>query len=452
MKFSRRTLLRGTALAPFVPLLADDVEAAEPRRRLVLIWSPDAPVPSLWDPTGTETNFTLAPAMEALEPFKSQLTIIKGLDKTPGRYAPGPGSGHAKAIASSFTAMALPRGDFDDFGLGGSKVLGWMDSASVDQLIAQRIHPKVQTPFKSIALGAFNGTPNPTRRISYQAPGQPVDPFQDPYKAFKAIFANAGVKGPEFERLRAERRSVLDLVQGQLGAVSTKVGRDDQEKIKAHLEAVRAVERRIQAGAAAATCEVNLPSGTLDPTKDANYPKIVDLHMDIIAAVFACDLTRVMTLQLSRAGGRIIHSWLGQTEEAHQDGHSSDAAANDRRHQRTKWYVSRFAYLLNKLKQIPEAGGSVLSNSVVAWNWELSGLPGAHQTMDNPWLLAGSAGGQLNTGRFLQFQNYPHSPLLVSLCNAMGLDDVQTFGRTDVPLQSGKIIPADAGGLPGLRS
>jgi hypothetical protein len=46
---------------------------------------------------------------------------------------------------------------------------------------------------------------------------------------------------------------------------------------------------------------------------------------------------------------------------------------------------------------------------------------------DIPWVLAG-AGGYFKTGRYLQYRDQPHNNLLVSVCNAMGLADVTTFG------------------------
>jgi hypothetical protein len=43
-------------------------------------------------------------------------------------------------------------------------------------------------------------------------------------------------------------------------------------------------------------------------------------------------------------------------------------------------------------------------------------------------VLAGGAGGALKTGRYMQYRDQPHNNLLVSVCNAMGFDDVTSFG------------------------
>ena len=42
-------------------------------------------------------------------------------------------------------------------------------------------------------------------------------------------------------------------------------------------------------------------------------------------------------------------------------------------------------------------------------------------------VLAGG-GGYFKTGRYLQYTNQPHNNLLVSVCHAMGMTDVTTFG------------------------
>lgn len=72
-------------------------------------------------------------------------------------------------------------------------------------------------------------------------------------------------------------------------------------------------------------------------------------------------------------------------------------------------------------------GGTLLDNSLVLWGNELC-VGNSHTYKDIPWLLAGSAGGSLKIGRYLSFKDQPHNNLLVSVCHAMGLSDVTSFG------------------------
>src|SRR5262249_40450408 len=105
-----------------------------------------------------------------------------------------------------------------------------------------------------------------------------------------------------------------------------------------------------------------------------------------------------------------------------------DTAAKNALIQINTWYSQQFAYLLAKMKTIPEGSGTMLDNTVVLWCNELAkGNVHSHQPL--PFVLAGKRGGALRPGPFLTYPSAtPHNNLLVSLMNAM---DVQgsTFGN-----------------------
>jgi hypothetical protein len=65
----------------------------------------------------------------------------------------------------------------------------------------------------------------------------------------------------------------------------------------------------------------------------------------------------------------------------------------------------------------------------MVWGNELS-LGNSHSHTEIPFMLLGSAGGRLRTGRYLQFGSQPHNRLLVSLLQVMGVD-ATTFGHRD---------------------
>jgi hypothetical protein len=91
-----------------------------------------------------------------------------------------------------------------------------------------------------------------------------------------------------------------------------------------------------------------------------------------------------------------------------------------------------FTKLLDALANMPDVDGRrLLDNTVVLWAGELA--LGSHDLHNCHWLLAGSAGGAIRTGRWLKFgangaKRPPHSNLMVSLANAMGLP-ITTFGN-----------------------
>ena len=90
------------------------------------------------------------------------------------------------------------------------------------------------------------------------------------------------------------------------------------------------------------------------------------------------------------------------------------------------WYAERIARLLDQLAAVEEGEGTLLDNTLVVWGSEL-GKGNSHAFERVPFVLAGGAGGALPTGRYLQFAGVPHNRLLVSICRAMGLSDLDQF-------------------------
>ena len=68
----------------------------------------------------------------------------------------------------------------------------------------------------------------------------------------------------------------------------------------------------------------------------------------------------------------------------------------------------------------------MLDNTLVLCVNEIS-RGNTHSHDDMHFLLAGGAGGRLDGGRYLRYDDRPHNDLLVSVLNLLGLDD-ETFG------------------------
>jgi len=90
------------------------------------------------------------------------------------------------------------------------------------------------------------------------------------------------------------------------------------------------------------------------------------------------------------------------------------------------WYSEQLAYLLERLAAVPEGDGTMLDNTVVFAVNEIS-RGNTHSHVDMPFILAGGAGGRLQTGRYLKYNDVSHTELLVSILNLVGAP-VDTFG------------------------
>jgi hypothetical protein len=435
-RLSRRNFLRGlggTAIA--LPLLnfvdAGRSHAGPPSfpKRIVFWYTPDGTIQNAWWPTGTASAFTLNRIMKPLEPFKRQLVILENLDM--GVTYSGPGDMHQVGMGGLLTGRELQDGSL--FVGAGGQATGWANGASVDQYIASRLGQT--TPFPSLELGVQVIGSTVWTRMCYRAAAQPVPPESEPSRAFNRLFTSLGAPSdPASQALRTQRRSVLDGVSRDFAKLNARVSAADRVKLGAHLDVVRDIERRLDLGGGVLPAACALPAAppaTLDTDQVGNFPAIGKLQMDLLVAALACDLTRVGSIQWSNAVSATVHTWLGATQGHHELSHSGDAdtAAQETLTKMNEWFAQQLAYFAGRLQSIPEGSGTMLDNTVIVCVNELS-IGNAHSRYDMPFLLLGGCGGAIPGGRWLRFPTGTnHNDLLVSLCHAMGLTDVTTFGN-----------------------
>jgi len=428
---SRRAFLRTLgatgALAPFFPLLNASGAEARPLR-LILWFTPHGTIHDQWKPTGGPTDFALGPILQPLERHRSKLVVLDGLKI----QADGVGAPHTKGPPLLFTGSPLLEDmTFTREDGSGGMYYGWNSGPSVDQAILSRIGSV--TSYPSLEFGVRSGGNHPGSRIIYTGPEAPRSPETNPWRAFDRLIGDIGQSTEEIAARRAERRSVLDLVGAELAEIEARAPSADRAKIGAHLQAVRDIERRL--GEEPVACEGLDLGAALDANQASNTPAVFDRTIDLLTTSLACDLTRFASLQyrVGENDGGYTYDWLGITGQEHHllthEGDTNAAARADLAKIYT-WYSERFAYFLDRLAAIPEGDGTLLDNCLVVWGSEL-GKGNTHSFDRVPFVLAGGAAGQLATGRWLQFNGTPHNRLLVSICQLLGLGDVETFGSTD---------------------
>jgi len=397
---------------------------------------------------GTDLPFTsLSPILAPLDAYKDKLMVLNGvhmystvedtLGATNGlegeNFAPGkPGGPHMKGPGAMLTGGSLLAGSFT--GSGGPA--GWADRQSVDQFIAERIGKTTQFP--SLEFGVRITGQEPLRVISYRGANQPNTAVDDPFQMYSRIFANANLSDAELKKLIAERQSVLDFLKDDLVRLQGRVNSEDKAKLEAHLAGVRKIEQGLQNSANA--CKPLMMPAQYDVHAMDKFPEASKLQMDLMLLAQTCGMTRVSTFMFANADSWQYYPWIGVNEEHHELSHApdSDTATNEKLVKINVWHSEQFKYMLDALSAVQEAdGSSMLDSSLVLWGNEL-GAGNNHTYKNIPWVLAGGAGGYLRTGRQLNYKDQPHNNLLVSVCNAMGFDDVKTFGIPGVctgPLQ-----------------
>ncbi len=430
MPLSRRNFLKGlgatTVALPLLPSLNAAAQDGTFPKRLLVFFSANGTMPDRWRPVGNETNWTINAndILTPLEPHKSDLIVVEGVDMVSTRF--GIGDGHQKGMAHMLTGTELLPGPFQ--GGGDAGTAGYAGGISIDQYIANQVHAGQK--FKSLELGVQCGNPTNWSRMCYSGPDQPIAPRINPYDAFDAVFGDLNADPFGLARLRLKRQSVLDHVRGDLARLQTKVSAFDKDRLDAHATSIRSLEQQLLTGnEVGLACEAPNLGGAIDPDQNDNFGAVADLMIDLAVMSFACNLTPVASLQFSRSVSNVHFGFAGVDARHHDLSHEGDenGTAVQQIVDINKWYATKYARVLELMKAIPEGNGTMLDNTAVVWVNEL-GKGNSHTRNDMPFIIGGSCGGYFNTGRYLNYSDDPHNNLLVSLANAMGVQ-TNTFGN-----------------------
>lgn len=442
----RRTFLRGAGgvavalplLDAMIPLRRASAQALS-TPRFIVYYTPGGTDMATWRPTGSEQSFTLGPSLQPLERLKQQLIVMNGLDLQV--TSQGVGHPHAKGMGGLLTGEILPAGPYETCAGKSGFALG----RSLDQFIADKVSADLK--FRSLELAIrwpsvslFNLTVHPGNTIIYSAPGQPVPPALDPRGVFNRLFTSLdGATDVE----RRQSQSILDAVKEEYRLLSLKLGPTDKRTLEAHLAGIREMEQGLSQ-LPQPSCSVpnlgpdlDLPyaggtgqggDGYVDLSNDEPMPRTGRLMMDMLAYAMACDLTRVGTLQWADSSANNSFPWLDLKDThhgyQHDRGYQPEAIAKIQ-----TWYASQFAYFLDKLSELQDNGSPLIESTLVFWLTELS-HPSSHDQHDMPFMLAGSAGGAVRPGRWLDFKGRSHNDLLVAIQNTFGIES-NTFGRAE---------------------
>ncbi len=457
MSLSRRRLLQSLGLgAAWLPLLNSHRSFGQtpgvlPPNVIFISW-PNGCV-NFW-PTGGVTNFAISQAEDAplkpLTPWRDRLLLLGGID-IKNLIEVGMGGGHA---AMPFLYTGVRGSPFDGkisdgipLTAGGPSLDYWLASqiAAKEQvpasqrILAQRVHRlNGDDVFMSFVGAPVGGKPNP------------VQPYDNPVELFDKLFALRQQTDAERARLRAEKKSVLDVVGAQLERGCERMGGDDLKKCQAHLTAVREYEQVALkvAMACAAPAEPSRTANYLSELANPLVPEIHRLQMGMLVSAMACGLVRTGSLQWCNSHNNQYHfSWLASKDPAfagaslstdtgggpsaflqhHEIAHNENRGAEFLRRKNLvdQWFVQQVADLMQRLFDVKEAGKTLLDRTLIVFT-NLQRTGGGHQLDDVPLLLAGNCNGYFKTGQFLRWaggvlgQHTPMNAVLTEVCRAMG--------------------------------
>lgn len=379
-------------------------------------------------------------AVNVLSAHADKLLIVRGL-----RYdglGVDVGCGHSMGGLLCLTA-AKPDGKNIEKALA----LG----ESIDNRIVRELQMAGQEPL-TLRSGPRSGYLDDV--LSYRGPADRRTAEQNPYNAYKALFGVETASQTEQELIKQRRSSVNDFIRSELSGLLTnpKLSQDDKRRLENHQQAIRDLETGM-------SCK--LPPEVLGPismlTKDDSVSnKLVDditrMQIQVIALSVACGMTRAATLQVGNGNDQTQYSINGQVYErfhhiSHRiNGDGADgtpiADADVKHHDIDKHFAGYFKYLLEQLSQYTTPTGTMLDEGVSVWLNDLSTGP-PHGTNNLPYVLAGSAGGYLKTGAYVDAKggakdSMTHNRFLSTIGAAVGCKNAQgapldDFGDASLP-------------------
>lgn len=448
----RRTVLRGvlaTGAAVTIPLpllecmlnehgtaLAQDT----PLSPLYVTWFfGNGTLPGRWKPasTGAGAGWQLSPQLEPLAGVKSHLTVISGLEN---RLVTG-GVEHPTGSAGATTGAPID----------GNAVR----APSIDQIVAGVI--SAGAPYRSLELGVTAATPGGPQHslhsVSHSGPNARNNPEFDPKAIFDRLFT--GIQQPTNTNEAADRaasiarvrRSVLDSVRRDGVTLQQRLGSVDRQRVEQHLDAIRAIELRLEAAASdtrAAACRAPAePSVGPDRANEAP-PQVNTAMVELATLALACEQTRVLSYMFSLPAAHVYYRHLDA--EMNDDFHDNichlDAGdeSNQPRVERGVLYAMRcLNELLVSLQNTPHGSSNLLDASLIyvtsdtAWGK-------THTRTEWPVLLAGKAAGRLRGDEHHNFQDESLSRALLTIGQIFD-PDIREIG-----LDAGRATS----GLPGI--
>ncbi len=436
LQINRRSVIRGAGGAlvglPFLEAMQSRRAHAAGPKRFVVFFSPNGTVAKNWRLTGTGNDQPYSRILKPLEPLRSKINIVAGTNYGRGGSVPGPGDGHMQGMCWMLTGRPLLPGD--SVTGGGQPPAGLSTGISIDQEIANAIGQT--TPRKSIVLGVRCDflAGNPLGHMSYAGKDQAVPIMQDPARAFFEIFNNfkptSQAPDPAALRRVEDQKSVVDAVKSSFGLLAKKVGTGDRLRLESHLHNLRDLESRLQIEVKASAACPKVPDAPPEifAESDENFEQVGKLQTDLLVNAMACGITKVGALQWSRSAGGPVFEKFGATRGHHDVSHDGleIEASQEILTKINVWYAERFMDLITKMNAIDDGDGkTMLDNSIVVWCNELA--QGDHTLNPLSTVVAGGAGGALQTGRILNIRE-PNNNLLLSYLKYMDTN-VTKFGE-----------------------
>ena len=417
----RRTVLRGLGAAVALPLLdsmvpafaATRATAAEPVRRLGVVYVPNGMAMRHWTPATDGAGFEMTRILQPMAAHRDRMLVLSNLNAVRSNAGV-----HASASTRFLTGVTPHRSESH-----------LEAEVSVDQLVARELGRHTQLSSLEVALDArdtfgscdvgFSCLYNST--IAWRDATTPLPMEINPRVVFERLFGDTGSTDPSIRLARVRKdRSLLDSVTDRIEELGRDVGSGDRTKLEQYLDAVRDVERRIQMTEEQSSRE--LPEVPQPAGVPASYEDHAKLMFDLQVLAYQTDLTRVITFMLGREQTGRTYAEIGVPDSHHPiSHHRNDPLLYEKVTQINEFHTTLLAYYLDKLASTPDGDGSLLDHSLILYGAGMADS-NRHQTTGVPLVLFGAAAGRVKGDRHLKFPaGTPATNLHLTLLDKMGI-------------------------------
>ncbi|MEJ6009993.1 DUF1552 domain-containing protein [Novosphingobium aquae] len=366
--------------------------------------------PTRWFPTKPGRNYDLPPELAPIAPLQNKISVF-GNFNVPLDGAPN--LPHVSGGAAVRTGRALTA----ERGLPGE---------SFDVTIGDRIGSRSR--FASLDLSA---TGDPRNSLSGRGGGN-LNPSEISAANLYSRIFGTGFKDPNSASFTPDpqviaRRSVLSGVTEQRQSLERAVGAGDKAKLDQYFTSLRQLENQLDA-------ELTKPEplqACMVPRKVPGLPVNAEIEnvmmshelmTDLLVMALACDQTRVFNMMFNNGASSLTR--IGSTITHHQLTHEEVLDPKLGYQPEATYFLTKimeaWLYFVTALDKVKEGDGTLLDNTLVFAHSETA-FAKFHTIDCMPMMMAGTAGGKIKSGLYVDGAGSPVSRVGLTMMQAMGV-------------------------------
>jgi hypothetical protein len=395
--------------------------------------------------TATMQAFAADRCTGILADHAAHLLFVKGVNYP---YSVG-GCGHANGLVMCLTSSKP----------SGSNNTVVSTGISADTAIAQQVNPTGVEPL-TLYSGMKQGYID--EKLSFSTAGQVRAAEGNPYNVYQRLMGLAqpgGATTTMADQLALRRKSVNDVVRDELNTLRSRpdLSKADKDRLDQHFQSIRDIETTMMAMGLQCSADgldiqaINAMNTNKAFSQNGVIEDVAKLQMALVAFAFACNATRVATLQIGDGTDETNYTIDGvKIERFHWVSHrvQSDQSTGAPIPEALTWHtaidrlrMSTLKYMLDKWATYSTPNGPLLDNAFALWTNHVAQGP-SHSFKNLPMIIAGSAGGYLKQGQYIDAGGATNNKLLNTLITAAGGrkngGPVDNFGGADL---AGGLIP-----------